>query len=48
MTQEEVIVKIPFYANLQGLSKNTEEDYVTNVRACPEKLKACSLSLAAS
>jgi site-specific recombinase XerD len=32
MTQEEVIEKVRFYAKLRGLSKNTEEEYVTKVR----------------
>ena len=33
MMQEEVIEKVRFYARLRGLSKNTEEEYVTKVRA---------------
>src|SRR5208337_515413 len=33
MTQEEVIEKVRFYAKLRGLSKNTEEEYVTKARA---------------
>jgi site-specific recombinase XerD len=32
MTQEEVIEKVRFYAKLRGLSKNTEEEYVTKAR----------------
>jgi site-specific recombinase XerD len=33
MTQEEVIEKVRFYVKLRGLSKNTEEEYVTKARA---------------
>ena len=33
MSQEEVIEKVRFYAKLRGLSKNTEEEYVTKARA---------------
>ncbi len=33
MTQEEVTEKVRFYVKLRGLSKNTEEEYVTKARA---------------
>jgi site-specific recombinase XerD len=48
MTQDEVIERVHFYAKLRGLSKNTEEEYVTKARAFQEHYgkPATELSLA--